>query len=287
MILRYDRLKCPIAAIAAILLLYSCNSPQKELPIKTDSIAITAGMVLIPEGPFQMGSPDPSVGKNDERPVHCVYLESFYIDKYEVTNRQYKKFVDETGYPAPEIKNKPWLEPFIWKNKTFPEGRGDYPVVLVSWHDASAYAKWAGKRLPTEAEWEKACRGKLNGHHFPFGNRLEFSQASFNKGYVRGKKLEPVGTYLPNSAGLYDIAGNVWEWCFDWYDENYYQTSPGNNPEGPDNGTYRVYRGGSWINDRNYLRCAARGKNVPEYRSPSIGFRCALTLNPEKPRPVK
>jgi len=276
-----------MTATAALLLLLSCNNPQRAPLEKTDPQGITAGMVLIPEGPFEMGTTESNTAKKDETPVHRVYLKPFYIDRHEVTNRQYKKFIDTTGHPAPAVKNKSWARPYNWTNNTYPENRADYPVVMVSWHDACAYAKWAGKRLPTEAEWEKAARGGRVNMAYPFGNRLTFKQAGFNKGYVRGKKLEPAGTYPPDNFGLYDMAGNVWEWCSDWYAENYYSVSPANNPQGPDNGTYKVFRGGSWINDKKFLRCAARGKNVPEYKSPALGFRCALTPDPKTPRPVK
>lgn len=263
--------------------IYSCsNSEQKSLDSKIKiNIPTTAEMVLIPEGIFQMGSDNKTSDKIDEKPLHEVYLSAYFIDKFEVTNRQYKKFITETGHSAPYIEDKDWAKPFNWINNNYPENQADFPVVLVNWYDATAYAKWAGKRLPTEAEWEKAARGGLLNNVYPFGNKLEFNQASFDKGYVRGRKIDSAGTYQPNPYGIFDMSGNVWEWCQDWYTDKYYNDSPYKNPPGPANGIYKVFRGGSWISDKKYLKCAFRGKNTPEYRSPSLGFRCALSNNPD------
>jgi len=261
--------------------IYSCsNSEQKPLDSKPKiKNSATANMVLITEGKFQMGSDKKTSKKIDESPLHEVYLSAYYIDKFEVTNRQYKKFITETGYPAPYVRDSDWAKPFNWINNNYPNNLADHPVVLVNWNDTSAYAKWAGKRLPTEAEWEKASRGGLLNNSYPFGNKIGFNQASFDKGYVRGRELKPVGTYPPNPYEIFDMSGNVWEWCQDWYLDKYYNESPDKNPLGPDNGTYKVFRGGSWISDRKFLRCANRGKNTPEYKSPSLGFRCALSIN--------
>jgi len=264
--------------IIMILLNYGCNnSAQESKENNSLQFSSRAEMILIPEGPFQMGTDNKTEEKTDEMPLHSVYLNAYYIDKFEVTNRQYQKFISETGHPAPCIKNKKWAADFNWDNNTYPANTADLPVVLISWNDAYEYAKWAKKRLPTEAEWEKASRGGLINKNYPSGDKLTFNQASFNKGYVRGKKLYPTGSYPPNGYGINDMSGNVWEWCQDWYSDQYYKNSPKKNPVGPDNGTYKVFRGGSWMSDIKYLKCAFRGKNVPEYRSPSIGFRCVVS----------
>ncbi len=251
------------------------NSDNGASNSHTVKITEHGNMVYIPAGPFQMGSDDKEA-KKDEKPRHTVVLDAFYIDIHEVSNLRYKAFIDATGHPAPYVDAQ-WAEPFNWKGATFPEDKGDYPVVLVSWHDAVRFAEWAGKRLPTEAEWEKAARSGLVNKTYPYGDDIKFEHASYFKGYIRGKKMYPIGKHEPNAFGLYDMAGNVWEWCRDWYGEEYYSKSPEKNPQGPPEGFYRVYRGGSWINDVKYLRCAYRGKNTPDYQSHTVGFRCALS----------
>jgi len=238
-------------------------------------------MVFIPAGEFLMGSED-AEAQPDEQPVHQVFLPAYYIDRYEVTNMQYQRFVLATGRPAPFV-DRPWAEPYNWKGSAYPEGKGNYPVVLVSWEDAQAYAGWIGKHLPTEAEWEKAARGGLARKKFPYGDTLEMSNANYNKGFLREKEMKPVGSFEPSSAGLYDMAGNVWEWCRDWHEDTYYKISLQQDPQGPPEGIYRVYRGGSWVNDINFLRCSQRGKNAPDSRSHLIGFRCALSATAVKP----
>jgi formylglycine-generating enzyme required for sulfatase activity len=235
------------------------------------------GMVLIPAGPFSMGSDtDPAELSADEKPLHTVFLDAYYIDKYEVTNAQYQLFILATGRPAPFV-DRFWAEPYNWKGTDYPAGHGNYPVVLVSWEDAQAYAAWMKKRLPTEAEWEKAARAQLIGKQYPYGDTLKNNQANFDRGFFRENKLKPVGSFEPSSFGLYDMAGNVWEWCQDWYADTYYKNSPAQNPRGPAEGLYRVNRGGSWVNDERYLRCSQRGKNTPDCRSHILGFRCALS----------
>jgi len=238
-----------------------------------------AKMVLIPAGEFEMGSNN---GDPDERPVHTVYLDAFYIDIYEVTNAQYKKFVDATGYP----------KPVYWRSDNFNEP--DQPVVGVTWEDANAYAKWAGKRLPTEAEWEKAARGGLVGKNYSWGDspippkgagnfadmtaKLVFKRWDVISGYDDGySHPAPVGSFSPNGYGIYDMMGNVWEWCYDWYDANYYSRSPKNNPKGPESGRDHVIRGGSWFADKDCLRVSNRFNYDPSYVIQSafnIGFRC-------------
>ena len=232
--------------------------------------AQSSGMVLIPAGEFRMGSNAPEA-QNNERPVHTVYVDAFYMDKYEVTVRQYKQFLRATGHRA--LPN--------WVPEYFPTDR--HPVVGVSWHDAMAYAAWAGKRLPTEAEWEKAARGGVSGQKYPWGNAIDPSKANYF-GWNGG--TTPVGQYAPNGYGLYDMAGNVSEWCLDEYDKGFYARSPRSNPiaGGTIAGvihnftnvkTERVLRGGSWDLGLRYLRVASRAGQTPSDAYVSIGFRCA------------
>jgi sulfatase modifying factor 1 len=224
-----------------------------------------APMVLIPAGEFQMGDSFKE-GQDNELPVHTVYLDAFYMDVYEVTNAQYKKFMDTTGYKAPAYWNDP--------NYNAP----NTPVVGVTWYDAKAYADWAGKRLPTEAEWEKAARGGLVGKRYPWGDTISHDDANYEGtgGKDTWTYASPVGSFAPNGYGLYDMAGNVWEWCADWYDGNYYVNSPKSNPEGPDSGSYKVLRGGSWFSTDYYLlRTAYRyGYRSPTNYYGDVGFRC-------------
>jgi len=226
-------------------------------------------MVLIPAGEFQMGDALGDAfneGNNDERPVHTVYVDAFYMDVYEVTNEQYKKFMDATGHKAPGY----------WNNNSYNEPK--QPVVGVSWHDAIAYAEWAGKRLPTEAEWEKAARGGLVGKRYPWGDDISHDDANYDGtgGKDKWEYTSPVGIFAPNGYGLYDMAGNVWEWCADWYDPGYYAKSPKSNPKGPSYGQWRVFRGGSWCyTDADCLLVATRGFDLdPSYNDDSVGFRC-------------
>ena len=237
------------------------------------------GMVLIPAGSFQMGSDS---GGSDEKPVHTVYLDAFYIDVYEVTNAQYRQFVEATGH----------REPPLWNNSDF--NQSNRPVVGVTWHDAMAYAQWADKRLPTEAEWEKAARGGLAGKTYPWGDEISHDDANYGGTGGRdkwGSETAPVGSFPPNSYGLYDMAGNVREWCLDEYDSGFYAKSPRNNPlAGGDISqvisnftnakTARVLRGGSWADLLNNLRVADRFRDNPADTYFLIGFRCARAVSP-------
>ena len=232
-------------------------------------------MALIPAGEFQMGSNN---GDSDEKPVHTVYVDAFYMDIYEVTVGQYKRFVRETGHRAPN-----------WNDVAAYSPTDRHPIIYVSWYDAMAYAHWAGKRLPTEAEWEKAARGDLVGQKYPWGNSIDSSKANYSRN-VEG--TTHVGSYPPNGYGLYDMAGNVWEWCLDAYDGNFYRNSPRRNPiAGADSITHitnnftnvkspRVLRGGSWPFNPRYLRVAPRNRNTPTNANFNLGFRCARTLTP-------
>ena len=234
-------------------------------------------MVLIPEWEFFMGNPEGDDAHYDENPSHKVYLDAFWIDCYEISNRLYKKFVDDTGHQMPYVDTD-WAKPYNWENDSYPPERDDYPVVLVSWEDATAYAKWAGKRLPTEAEWEKAARSGLVKNQYPWGNKIDDLHANYFTSITTKNEMKPVGTMLPSLYGIYDIAGNVWEWCADWYGKTYYKTSPYKNPQGPEEGRYRVFRGGAWISRAESLRCSERARNVPTHRSYIIGFRCAKSV---------
>ena len=222
-------------------------------------------MTLIPGGYFGMGSNN---GSGAERPPHRVWLDTFYIDKYEVTNHKYAEFLKATGHPRPAF----------WENDRY--NSPDQPVVGVSWDDAVAYCKWAGKRLPTEAEWEKAARGGADGRKFPWGDEEPKGKAAFGQDMNTGRPA-PVGKYQPNGYGLYDMAGNVWEWCADRYDQNYYRISPERNPRGPVGGQDRVVRGSSWIGSGlvelydDALRCAFRRMHPPDDKTDDFGFRCA------------
>ena len=251
------------------------------------SDAASEDMVLIPAGKFQMGSYD---GNSDERPVHTVYVDAFYIDAYEVTNAQYKKFVDANPqWGKDRIPRRYHDGNYLkhWSGNGYPSGKGNHPVTYVSWYGAMAYAQWAGKRLPTEAEWEYAARGGLSGKKYPWGDSISPSRANYN---VEGTTT--VGRYAPNLYGLYDMAGNVWEWCLDEYQEYYYKISSLRNPIAGANSIKditrnftnikdkRILRGGSWTSDPMSLRVADRRGNTPTFTTPYFGFRCAQTVSP-------
>ena len=227
--------------------------------------AHASDMVLIPGGPFQMGSQD---GEVDERPVHTVYVDAFYMDRHLVTNADYSRFLNVFGNRLEG--GKKWLDtdgPFSWwlckikkKDSHFipKPGYENHPVVKVSWYGARAYAQLVGKRLPTEAEWEKAARGGLVGQKYVYGNTISLHQA--NVGGLHA--TTPVGSYPSNGLGLYDMVASVWQWCSDWYDPEYYARSPSGNPEGPESGSLKVLRGGSWFHKESW-RVANRSADDP------------------------
>ena len=229
------------------------------------------GMVFVPGGDFERGRshalPDDGLKwvptlVQDDRPVRKVSVDAFYLDEHEVTNLQYAEFVKASGHRPP----------YNWPDGRIPEGKEQYPVVDVSWEDAAAYAEWAGKRLPTEAEWERACRGLAERGKYAWGNEEP------NAKRARYNVLDGPGAVCgvaKNYFGLCDMAGNVWEWVADWYDRTYYQQAPDRNPAGPETGLYRVLRGGSWADEAKYLTCSYRSWARPGERSPNIGFRCA------------
>jgi formylglycine-generating enzyme required for sulfatase activity len=229
-------------------------------------------MVLIQGGWLKMGSLD---GYDDEKPVHDVWIDSFYMDQTEVTNEDFEKFVNAANYVTDAEKGN---DEITWRSYYTPERR-KHPVVYVSWNDAAEYAKWVGKRLPTEAEWEYASRGGLLGKKYPWGDEPPDRRANFGQGGVYEPPNIPtqaVKSYDHNGYGLYDMAGNVYEWCNDWYDNNYYKNSPERNPRGPSTGSNRVLRGGSWYSDFNQIRIGFRSNSEPpDGVDPDRGFRCA------------
>jgi len=242
-------------------LISNSKSEQKS----EDKETAETEMVLIPGGEFLMGKD----GKGDHSLAHKVYIDSFYIDKYEVTNNDYLKFCKETERKLPEF----------WEMEKFNSGGDfpDHPVVGINWRDAKAYAEWAGKRLPTEAEWEYAARGGLVGMNYPNGDSLDSASANYSlKGVVKGTL--PVGSCPPNGYGLCDMAGNVGEWVSDYYDENYYQESPYDNPKGPEKGKFKVFRGGGWHSGPSCIRVYYRNALPKNWVDFAVGFRCAKDL---------
>ena len=227
-----------------------------------------APMVLIPTGEFTMGSPD-GKGDGNEHPQHQVYLDAFDIDKFEVTVARYAEFLQAMKRAKPAF----WDQVDTSKH-------GNLPVVGVDWNDAEAYCRWAKKRLPTEAEWEKAARG-TDERTYPWGNEAPTSNlANFGKERIKkfyDRRLAPAGSYEAGKSpyGIYDLAGNVWEWVADWDDESYYEQSASRNPPGPSSGIDRVIRGGSWLHQPDDMRSAGRDRGTPTLRNDSIGFRCA------------
>ncbi len=223
-------------------------------------------MVLVPAGEFIMGS---QAGDPDEQPAHRVYLDAYYMDKFEVTVGMYDAFLKAAGMDPPpdwEIMNKAQHQ--------------RRPVVNVDWADAATYCKWAGKRLPTEAEWEKAARG-TDGRTYPWGND---PPTRLHANYGKEKwndhgALVPVGALDDGKSpyGIYDMAGNVWEWTSDWYDKSYYRNSPAQNPKGAASGETKVVRGGSWFKVPQDLRSASRVDGKRSGRLSGNGFRCAKT----------
>jgi len=222
-----------------------------------------APMVLVPAGEFTMGSDE---GDDDEQPIHHVVLDSFYLDTFEVTNGRFAKFVAA-------IQSEP---PWGFADQETPVVHADRPVRWVNWMEALGYCLWAGKRLPTEAEWEKAARG-TDSRTYPWGNDPP-SAAHAVFGLTEGAEtVSPIGNRDKGQSpyGVHDLAGNLYEWVTDWYDEEFYTTNPPRNPRGPDEGTAKVQRGGSYINNPYRIRAAFRTKGDPTEHDPHVGFRCA------------
>ncbi len=228
-------------------------------------------MILVPAGNFIMGSDN---GNADEKPIHTVFLDAFYIDKYKVTNALYRVCVNIQVCAAPKFNNS-YLRPTYYGDPRY----DDFPVIGVDWHMAKAYCEWRGARLLTEAEWEKAARG-TDGRMYPWGNSIDQTRANYNNNgdpnYVGDTSQVDAYPSGASPYGVFDMAGNVWEWVADIYDANYYAslTLPVANPLGPTTGPYRVIRGGSWDSDAMSLRSARRSWNDPSNANIYIGFRC-------------
>ena len=246
-------------------------------------------MTLIPAGEFRMGS-NAASAYSDEKPMHTVYIDAFYIDKHEVTNEEYKKFVDANpqwrkGRILRKYHDGDYLK--HWTGNSYSYGKGDHPVTWVSWYAAMAYAQWKGKRLPTEAEWEKAARGGLASNVYFSGNLINFQTANYDSNVGN---TTPVGNYLANPYGIYDIIGNVSEWCLDAYGSNFYANSPRRNPVAGGSiysivrdfknlKADRVLRGGSWSSNINRARVAYRFSISPTRTNNTTGFRCVKPAN--------
>ncbi len=277
----------------------SWSGGSQKLDYVVVDVRIPEGMVLIPAGEFQMGSEDAEAQAN-EQPVRTVYVDAFYMDATEITNGEYQRFVLENPNWQKEALGLRFHNGFYlknWDGNNYPRGEGDHPVTYVNWYAAVAYARWVGKRLPTEAEWERAARGGLVGNMYPHGNTLTPADANYRddpKGEWRLRT--PVGMYPPNAYGLYDMAGNVWEWCLDEYDAEFYVSLPSYrtavNPFSEENSVswvvdnfeevraVHVWRGGSWLNPASLARVSYRGwigGSLPITGGFS-GFRCVKDL---------
>lgn len=260
--------------IVLLLLIGACKATKQQ--------ATTPTIILVEGGSFIMGT---DKGKEWDRPPHEVQINSFYIDQYEVTNADYCAFlnqhgnrkeggtlwldIESTDCPIEKIEGK-----FVPK-----EGLARHPVVEVTWYGANAYAQKMGKRLPTEAEWEYAARGGNKSKQFKFsgaGNPLEIGWFISNT-----KGAKPIGTKKPNELGIYDMSGNAYEWCADWYDRLYYAKSPKDNPPGAEkqeDEAFKVIRGGSWLSTPDLLRCTRRNNYNPEFSDYVTGFRCVKDI---------
>lgn len=289
-----------VAAVVAVL--GWCAIPGRRAP----RVSIAApggpeGMVLVPGGTFRMGNEFSDAP--DQRPAHDVTLDPFWMDAREVTNRQFARFVLATGHRT-TAERRGWSRVFApsrgwvrvagadWRHPGGPDtsldNRDDYPVVHISWHDAAAYAAWAGKRLPTEAQWERAARAGLCDADYPWGSEARPAgryEANYYQGWYPEDDLAvdgyagpaPVGSYLPNAFGLFDMAGNVAEWCADGYAADYYAQSPVVEPAGPPHSDARVHRGGSWLSAENNgaaYKVYVRAAQAPDDPRQDLGFRC-------------
>jgi formylglycine-generating enzyme required for sulfatase activity len=258
-----------VPALSIVLLLALATIPggapraaKRPAPAPRDT-----AMVLIPAGEFVMGAE----GTVDNSPAHSVRIHAFHLDPHEVTNAEYEAFCKATQRKLP----------FFWGLDRFRSGSKypDHPVIGVSWGDAQEYAKWRGKRLPTEAEWEYAARGGLVGMKYVDGNERDSSKMNFTRSNQNGPVA--VGSHAPNGYGLYDMAGNVQEWVSDRYDPEYYKTGPADDPQGPEKGRFRVIRGGGWYTGPMCMDVARRYALPAGWFDFNVGFRCARDVEPK------
>jgi formylglycine-generating enzyme required for sulfatase activity len=290
--------------IAALLSISLSLLPAVSDQSSALSATLLDSMALVPAGEFLMGNPVGSDGLPDEQPQRLVYIASFWMDRYEVTNDAYARFVQATGHRAPTHSNPAFT---LWEHNAPIPGISAHPVVNISWDDAVAYCTWNGKRLPTEAEWEKAARGG-DGRRYPWGNEWDFNKANsasywagrtidFQSGadwdafWIKGEGAKiskekglkgevltlPVASF-PESAspyGLHDMAGNAAEWVQDWYNPNYYREATLSDPQGPPRGAIKAMRGGSWLKPAISLRTSDRDWGTMDSRPSGTGFRCA------------
>lgn len=297
---------------------YSKDANDRTNQVQDNERETQSPMVQISGGEFLMGTDNPGIPPDGEGPQRVVYVDSFNIDIHEVTNQQFQSFVLATGYVteaekfgdsfvfegllSEPVKSQvtqavaaaPWWLPVKGASWRHPEGPDSnitdklhHPVLHVSWIDAVAYCSWANKRLPTEAEWEYACRGGLKDRLYPWGNKLNPKGQHFanlwqgdfpthNSGEDGYIKTSPVMSFPPNAFGLYDMVGNAWEWTTDWWTVHH-TTDPQRNPTGPPSGKDKVKKGGSYMCHRSYCyryRCAARSQNTPDSSASNLGFRC-------------
>ena len=255
--------RLPAALAACALPVLAADGPVAPSPSPQ-------GMVYVPAGEFAMGrayaTEDDETGMRplilrDDRPAHTVRLDAFWMDATEVTHSAYEAFVEAQAHRTP----------YHWAGGRMPAGRGEHPIHNVDWEDASAYCRWQGKRLPTEAEWERAARGGLEGERYPWGaDKPDAGKAR----YATPDGPAPVAQHPANGFGLHDMAGGVAEWCQDWFERTYYADSPEENPRGPAEGMYRIVRGGAWSDGPNRITVYFRNWIRPNQRTPNLGFRC-------------
>lgn len=280
-------------------------SPRKEPPRRTekveplkpiqDEIDVATQypeMAVIPSGSFMMGSMD---GQENESPTHEVVLSSFEISKHEITNNQFRTFIKASGYKTSAEEDG---SAQTWKSYAI-AGRANYPVVYITYKDALAYCNWLSEktkqtyRLPTEAEWEYAARGGTKEQAYPWGKEIEASKANYayddtRKAYGEPilEYLKPVGSYIANGFGLYDVIGNVAEWCLDGFKADFYKESPKQDPICPDQGSSRIVRGGGWMNSNSFCSVSFRKTHPGAYKSSSLGFRIVRVTKSNDNSPV-
>ena len=269
---------------ASILFMTSCEKDEENND-NTPDYSVNMEMIPVDSGSFEMGCTSEQTGDcdTDESPVHTVTLDSFKISKYEITNQQFANFMNAIGANSDGTQNGTQYL-YIDRNNcrikydsgefTPEDDKANYPVVEVTWHGAKAFCENQGGRLPYEAEWEYAARGGSQNSttNTKYAGSNTIDDVAW---YVinSGGNIHEVGTKSPNELGIYDMSGNVWEWCNDWYGSNYYNNSPQNNPQGPADGSSRVLRGGGWNDAANFCRVSRRGDKSPDEASRYHGFR--------------